>query len=170
MTEAMSVIAYIGLGSNVGDSWKLIAQAVTMLAETLRVVKVSSLYRTEAVGYEEQEDFINAVAEVETDRAPAELLAACRSIEERLGRQRTIRWGPRTIDLDILLYGDVIVNGPGLTIPHPRMAERKFVLVPLAEIAPLVVHPLLRKTAEDLLGTLRDRHSVVKCGSLEQAP
>jgi 2-amino-4-hydroxy-6-hydroxymethyldihydropteridine diphosphokinase len=159
----MPVIAYIGIGSNVGDREVNCRKAIELLAESGKVVSVSSLYRTEPVGYHEQEDFINAVAKVETDRTPAELLTVCRAIEDRLGRKRGLRWGPRTADLDILLYGNQVVNQPGLSIPHPRMAVRKFVLIPLVEIAPDAVDPLVHRTAAQLLEELNDRHTVIKC-------
>jgi 2-amino-4-hydroxy-6-hydroxymethyldihydropteridine diphosphokinase len=159
----MPVIAYIGIGSNVGDREVNCRKAIELLAESGKVVSVSSLYRTEPVGYHEQEDFINAVAKVETDRTPAELLTVCRAIEDRLGRKRGLRWGPRTADLDILLYGNQVVNQPGLSIPHPRMAVRRFVLIPLVEIAPDSVDPLLHRTAAQLLEELNDRHTVIKC-------
>jgi 2-amino-4-hydroxy-6-hydroxymethyldihydropteridine diphosphokinase len=159
----MPVIAYIGIGSNVGDREVNCRKAIELLAESGKVVSVSSLYRTEPVGYHEQEDFINAVAKVETDRTPAELLTVCRAIEDRLGRKRGLRWGPRTADLDILLYGNQVVNQPGLAIPHPRMAVRKFVLTPLVEIAPDAINPQLQRTATQLLDELNDRHIVMKC-------
>jgi len=166
----MPVIAYIGIGSNVGDREANCRKAIELLAEAGRIVGISSLYRTEPVGYHEQEDFINAVAAVETDRTPADLLQVCNAIEDRLGRKRGLRWGPRTADLDILLYGSQVVNQPGLAIPHPRMAVRKFVLIPLAEIAPDAVNPQLHRTAEQLLDELNDRHIVMKCTQVPGRP
>jgi 2-amino-4-hydroxy-6-hydroxymethyldihydropteridine diphosphokinase len=158
----MATLAYIGIGSNIGDRAANCLHAIEYLAETGRIIGVSSLYYTEPVGLKAQEDFINAVVALETDSKPAELLAACRDIEDRLGRRRTVRWGPRTIDLDILLYGDLVMDQPDLVIPHPLMAARKFVLAPLAEIAPEAVHPVLHKTTAELLEELRDTHTVLK--------
>ena len=159
----MPVTAYIGLGSNIGDREQNVLRAVELLRGPVRVIAVSSRYCTEPIGPADQEDFINAVVQVETERSALDLLSLCRSIEDRMGRQRTVRWGPRTIDLDILLYGDAMLDHPDLTIPHPRMAERKFVLVPLTEIAPHAVHPLLRREVGQLLHDLKDGSRVVRC-------
>ena len=159
----MPIVAYIGIGSNVGDREANCLRAVEFLAEAGRVIAVSSLYCTEPVGYRFQEDFINAVAALETGRSPADLLAECQAIEHRLARTRTVRWGPRTADLDILLYGDLVMSMPELVIPHPLMATRRFVLAPLAEVAPVVMHPVLHKTSEQLLRALLPGDRVVKC-------
>ena len=165
----MSVIAYIGLGSNMGDKTANCQTAVEHLAEAGRIVSVSSFYYTEPVGYKEQEDFINAVAGLETNCSPSELLSICHAIEDRLGRRRTVRWGPRTVDLDILLFGDLVVNRPDLIIPHPLMALRRFVLAPLVEIAPAVRHPVLNKTMIQLLGELQNSQTVMKLQARERS-
>ncbi len=132
------VRAYLGLGGNLGDPQAAMATALAMLdaADGIAVVRVSSLYRTPPWGLIDQPDFLNAVAEVETGLSPRRLLAACLDAELALKRVRTERWGPRAIDLDVLIYGDLAIHEDGLTIPHPRIAERAFVLVPLLEISP----------------------------------
>ena len=126
------------MGGNIGDSCSYLRQALDMLTSMpgIFLAGLSSFYRTAPVGYEEQEWFINAVAAVETELNPYELLAACQGVEDELSRVRDIRWGPRTIDLDVLLYEDFISDESGLTVPHPRMHERAFVLAPLSELEP----------------------------------
>jgi 2-amino-4-hydroxy-6-hydroxymethyldihydropteridine diphosphokinase len=130
--------AFLGLGSNQGDRPALLAEAVGRLrrAPEVEIAAVSSLYATAPVGVQDQPEFLNAVVEVRTTLPPPGLLALCQGIEAALGRVRTQRWGPRTIDLDILLYGDLEWAADGLELPHPRMRERAFVLLPLAEVAP----------------------------------
>ena len=159
----MAVTVYIGLGSNTGDKMATCRRALELLGKAGRVTRVSSFYCTEPVGYPDQESFVNAVAEIETGLSPLALLATCHVIEDELGRRRLLRWGPRTLDLDILLYGDQVVNNTELMIPHPLMAARRFVLVPLCEIAPEAMHPALKKTIAQLLDELRDIHRVVRC-------
>lgn len=131
-------VAYIGLGSNEGSRDDNIMQAVKELAATddIKVTKVSSLYETKPVGYADQPDFLNGVVEIETTLTPGQLLAATKSIENQLQRRRDIHWGPRTIDLDILLVDSLEMAEAGLKLPHPEVENRAFVLVPLAEIAP----------------------------------
>jgi 2-amino-4-hydroxy-6-hydroxymethyldihydropteridine diphosphokinase len=125
--------AYVGLGSNLGDRESMIVQA----ADRIAALRLSTIRETEPWGYEEQPRFLNAVAEVETDLAPRALLDRLLEVERELGRDRAgPRWGPRTIDLDLLLYGELAVEEPGLAVPHPHLAERLFVLEPLAELAP----------------------------------
>lgn len=132
-------LARIGLGSNVGDSAGVIGRAVERLAELGSVTAVSSLYRSKAWGVTSQPDFVNAAALLETELEPRELLAGLKRLEHELGRVKTYRWGPRIVDLDILAYGDRTVDEPDLTIPHARLAERAFALVPLAEIDPAFI-------------------------------
>jgi len=159
----MPTIAYLGLGSNLGDKKSSCRKAIALLEHAGRVVRTSSLYCTEPVGYADQDDFVNAVVEIETGLSPHALLKKCRSIEEELGRVRTVHWGPRTIDVDILLYGTVVIETPELTIPHPLLHSRRFALAPLCEIAPQALHPKLHKTASDLLSDLHDHQRVVRC-------
>lgn len=142
--------AYLGLGSNLGDREANIASALKMLGREARILKVSSLYETEPVGNKDRPWFLNCVCSVETDLSPQTLLELAKTMERNLGRKRTPPFGPRLIDIDILFYDDLILDSPDLTIPHPRLAERAFVLVPLKEMAPGLVHPLSGLTIEEL--------------------
>jgi 2-amino-4-hydroxy-6-hydroxymethyldihydropteridine diphosphokinase len=148
---------FIALGSNIGNRKNYIHNAIILLGNNpeITVVKQSSLIETKPVGPIEQDLFINAVIEISTSLTPQELLATCLAVEEQIGRVRTQRWGPRTIDLDILLFADRIIAGANLKIPHPELSMRAFVLVPLAEIAPKIQHPVLRMTALDMLISAR---------------
>jgi 2-amino-4-hydroxy-6-hydroxymethyldihydropteridine diphosphokinase len=130
--------AYLGLGSNLGDRRRHLAEAIRRLhaGPAMQVAKVSPVYESSPAGVTAQPDFLNLVVQVATTHAPHELLAECLRIETDLGRMRRERWGPRTIDIDLLLYGDACIDDERLNVPHPRMRERSFVLVPLAEIAP----------------------------------
>src|SRR5579864_6245839 len=143
---------YLGLGSNVGDRLRHLEDALGRLASPdLRVVRVSSIYETEPVGYTAQHWFYNLVAEAETDLFPMQLLARIARIEQALGRVRTLKNGPRTLDIDILLYGRAVVRSVKLEIPHPRIGERRFVLAPLAELAPDLRHPVTHQTIRAML-------------------
>ena len=141
--NAPAAIAFVGLGSNLADPMVQVRQAFTELEAIsgTRVTARSSLYRTSPVGYLEQPEFINAVASVQTTLEPRALLAALLAIEDRHGRRRGMRNAPRTLDLDLLLYGEEVLDRDGLTLPHPRLHERAFVLAPLAEIAPEAMVP-----------------------------
>lgn len=146
------VIAYLGLGSNVGDREEYIEQAVFLLEKNpkIEVLRRSSNYETEAEGGKALPPFINAALEIRTTLSSSELLEVCQEIENALGREREVEWGPRTIDIDILLYQDEIISTDTLQIPHPLLHERLFVLKPLKEIAPHLIHPVLEKSIETL--------------------
>ncbi len=156
VTELKPVLAYIGLGANLGDPRRQVEEALARLAAApeVEVLRVSSLYLNPPLGPPEQPWYVNAVAQVRTRLTPEELLRVLHRIEEELGRVRGERWGPRLLDLDLLLYDGLILSGPDLQIPHPEMHRRAFVLVPLAEIAPQAWHPGLEKTAAELLAEL----------------
>ncbi len=148
---------YLSLGSNVGDREKNLRSAIAALAEAnVRVTRVSSFYETEPVDLREQPWFLNCVVQGETKASARDLLRGLRGIESRMGSEKLVPKGPRLIDVDILLYGDDTIDTPELQVPHPRMLLRKFVLAPLAEIAPTLKHPSWKATAEELLGNLSD--------------
>jgi GTP cyclohydrolase-4 len=160
------VAIYLALGSNLGDRMGNLASAVERLSQKVNIKKVSSVYETEPVYYKEQPLYLNAVLSALTELDPFELLRFAKSIESDLGRQPSFRNAPRLIDIDILFYSDRVVKTEELTIPHPRIAERAFVLVPLAEIAPRLVHPLLQKRVSELLAVVEGVDGVRKFGKL----
>jgi 2-amino-4-hydroxy-6-hydroxymethyldihydropteridine diphosphokinase len=146
------ITVYLSLGSNMGGREANLEAALARLpAPDLRVLRASPVYETEPVGYTAQPWFLNLVVEAETTLSPAQLLSRIGKIERALGRVRTVAKGPRTIDIDILLYGNAVVRRAALEIPHPRMAERRFVLAPLADLAPDLRHPVTHKTVREML-------------------
>jgi 2-amino-4-hydroxy-6-hydroxymethyldihydropteridine diphosphokinase len=159
----MSILAYIGIGSNLASPLKNCQRSITLLAKhpNIEVVSHSSFYETEPVGPKDQGWFVNAVAEIRTDLPPLPLLDALLAIEIEMGRIRKMKWGPRIIDLDILLYDNLTIKNDRLEIPHPEMSQRRFVLAPLAELAPDSVHPTANKTIQQLLSELPKDKKVV---------
>ncbi len=147
-------IIYLGLGTNLGDRLANLQHAIQALPPAVKVVRASSIYETEPWGYRDQPAFLNQVLEGSTDLSPGALLHHLKGIERKLGRQPTFRYGPRLVDIDILLYGDQVLDLPELTIPHPHLGERAFVLVPLAELAPDLRHPASRRTVREMLSQL----------------
>jgi len=160
MSEPVEV--YLGLGSNMGNRQDNLDKALDFLSQRLRVDKVSSVYDTEPVGNPNQPRFLNLVCQVYTTLAPAGLLTLAKGIESKLGRAFGKSNAPRPIDIDILFYGDQVIETPELVIPHPRLAERAFVLVPLAEIAPDLKHPVTGQTIKELLRGLTETQGVFK--------
>jgi 2-amino-4-hydroxy-6-hydroxymethyldihydropteridine diphosphokinase len=158
----MNEIAYLSLGSNLGNREQNLQQAIRRAKASGRIVAVSSFYETEPVEFTDQPCFLNCVIALETTADPAQLMRELLRIENEMGRKRTVKKGPRSIDIDILLFGDAVVNTPELTIPHPEMTRRRFVLEPLAEIAPELLHPVSQKTVTRLLAELAPGQRVQK--------
>ncbi len=158
----MGHIAYIGIGSNLGDKFEQCEKSISEIlkVDRNRLLAKSSLYKTQPLGYTSQDWFVNGVIKIETDLEPLELLRSLKSIESRLGRVETFRWGPRFIDLDILFFDEHEIQTEQLQIPHPFIQERQFVLAPLAEIDRNLVHPVLKKTVQELLEGLQENQGV----------
>jgi len=159
-TEPVTV--YLGLGSNMGNRQDNLDRALDLLSQRLRTGKVSSIYDTEPIGNVNQPRFLNLVCQVYTRLAPRELLTLAKGIELKLGRALGKSNAPRPIDIDILFYGDLVIETPELVIPHPRLTERAFVLVPLDEIAPDLVHPVSGKTVKELVRAVTEAQGVLK--------
>lgn len=159
---------YLLLGSNLGDRRQHLLDALAGISYLGTIRKVSSVYRSAAWGNLEQPDFLNATVELETAHSPSELLKGILDIETGMGRVRNEKWGARLIDIDILFYDNLVVNTPELAVPHPQLQNRRFTLVPLAEIAPGLLHPQLRKTVNQLLRNCTDSLSVEKEFALAQ--
>jgi GTP cyclohydrolase IV len=157
---------FIGIGSNIGDRQANIISAVKTLSQHSKIKQMSALFETAPEGFIEQPDFLNCIVSIETDVKPMPLLKLLRKTEKELGRQESFRNAPRPIDLDILFYGDQLIKQTGLEIPHPRLHERAFVLVPMVQIAPQFVHPTLHKTMQQLLSELAKGKRVEKWGEL----
>jgi 2-amino-4-hydroxy-6-hydroxymethyldihydropteridine diphosphokinase len=141
---------FLGLGSNIGDKQQHIRKAISLISELGTLHKISHLYLTEPVGGIKQEWFLNCAVEIETSLHPEKLLSLVKSIERKLGRKKTVKNGPRSIDIDILFYGDFLVNTKNLVIPHPLIQERRFVLQPLMDLDPFFIHPVLKNTIQEL--------------------
>jgi 2-amino-4-hydroxy-6-hydroxymethyldihydropteridine diphosphokinase len=152
--------AFLSAGSNLGDRKAHLESALSSLAKGGKVSRISSYFETEPVGFADQPWFLNIAVELQTGLTPSELLSFCREIEASRGRVRTFPNAPRTLDLDILLYGDAVIHREDLVIPHPRLSERRFVLEPLAQIAPDVRHPVLKKSIRSLLKACPDLSEV----------
>lgn len=169
----MSHTVYLALGSNLGDRLPNLGNAIAAMPPEITPLQCSPVYETPPWGYTDQPAFLNQVMRAQTDLAPQDLLLALKDLETRLGREPTFRYGPRLIDLDILFYDRVVLQSTALVIPHPRLAERAFVLVPLADLAPDLRHPTLDKTISELLAAVDTAgvkwYSAGECGKIRDA-
>ena len=164
-------ITYLGLGTNLGDRWANLRETLRLLAAGpgLRLLCCSQVYETEPWGVADQPHFLNCAAKVAVTLSPESLLTRCKEVEEKIGRQAGPRWGPRLIDVDILLYGDQTVTLPHLEIPHPRLHLRAFALLPLAELAPAAIHPPLGQSIGELARGADGKEGVTPVGAIELA-
>jgi len=162
----MCHVVYLSLGSNMGDPVENCRKAIEEIKKVkgIKVSLSSSFYETAPVGYKNQANFINAAVRIETELSPMDLLEAIKRMEKDLGRRDTFRWGPRVIDIDILLYDDTVIESERLRIPHPGMLERAFALIPLAEIGPEAIHPHAGKTIAELAGKYSDSGDIKRLG------
>ena len=158
----MPVLAYLSLGSNVGDREEQLGKAQQRLAALGKIIAVSSYYETEPVEFTGQPWFLNCALALETELGPEELMRSILRIEQEMGRRRIQKKGPRSIDIDILLFGNLVVNSPELAIPHPAMQDRRFVLEPLAQIAPYACHPVSKRTIRELLEALPEGQAATR--------
>lgn len=157
---------FLALGSNVGERKKNIETAITLLSQRVSNIKKASFYETRPVGYVEQDNFINTALEGDTDLNPGDLLGFVKRIEKKIGRIQRFKWGPREIDIDILFYGNILYNKNDLTIPHPRLYERDFVLQPLSDLNPDFIHPGLNKSIKQLRIHLKNKSIIKKLKKL----
>ncbi|MBK9332462.1 MAG: 2-amino-4-hydroxy-6-hydroxymethyldihydropteridine diphosphokinase [Ignavibacteria bacterium] len=162
-------IAYLGLGSNIGERIVYIEKVISELENSgnISILKISGIYETEPWGNIRQDDYLNAVLKIVTELGPMELLVELKSLEKKIGRTGNRKWSEREIDIDILFYEDFIIKNENLNIPHSFIEERKFVLVPLAEIAPDFIHPVLKKSAAEMLSTSDDKLGVTLYGNVK---
>jgi 2-amino-4-hydroxy-6-hydroxymethyldihydropteridine diphosphokinase len=160
----MGHTAYIGIGSNVGDKLHHCERAISEILKIDRhkLLAKSSLFKTQPIGYTSQDWFVNGVIKIETDLEAPQLLQTLKDIESQLGRAETFRWGPRTIDLDILFFDDIEIHTKELQIPHPLIQDRQFVLIPMAEIDRNLIHPVFKKTVRELLDNFKEDQGVEK--------
>ena len=160
-------VVFIGIGANLGSVRENFARALRSMEKYARLVAVSSLYESDPVGLRDQPRFTNAVIKLETELSPFELLERLKATEKEIGRKKTARWGPRVIDLDIIFYGEVVINTDSLVVPHPRAHERRFVLEPLLEIEPAAWHPVKNMAVRDICSGLGDSQPISKTAGPE---